>query len=266
MGERDTVLRSMHDTGLAAWFGGSLMGAVGLNGAAAKVEKPDERLAVSSMGWRRWTPVNFAAIGAHLLGASGILASERRRVAGQRGVAAMSVAKTGLTVAALGATGYAGVLGMKLNKAGRVPVGGPTESTDNTPMEVRAIQHRQRIVQWTVPALTGALVAVSALAGEQQKPRSVMRGVLGRMTGMGKLGSMGKFGSMGRMGRMKSMGRMGSMGPMRAMKNMGPMRAMKGMGPMAAMGKLGRLGGMGKRGDARKPAMMAMMGKFLQMK
>ena len=35
MSERDTVLRSMHDTGLAAWFGGSLMGAVGLNSAAA---------------------------------------------------------------------------------------------------------------------------------------------------------------------------------------------------------------------------------------
>jgi hypothetical protein len=28
-----------------------------------------------------------------------------------------------------------------------------------------------------VPALTGALLAVSALAGEQQKPQSVMRGV-----------------------------------------------------------------------------------------
>ncbi|MCX4721910.1 hypothetical protein [Streptomyces virginiae] len=34
MPERNTVLRSMHDLGLAAWFGGSLMGAVGLNVAA----------------------------------------------------------------------------------------------------------------------------------------------------------------------------------------------------------------------------------------
>lgn len=133
MGERDTVLRSMHDTGLAAWFGGSLMGAVGLNGAAAKVEKKEERLAVASMGWSRWAPVSLTAIAAHLAGATGILLSERRRVVGQRGVAAMSAAKTGLTLAAIGATAYSGTLGLKLNKAGHVPVEGPTKSADDTP-------------------------------------------------------------------------------------------------------------------------------------
>lgn len=181
MGERDTVLRSMHDTGLAAWFGGSLMGAVGLNGAAAKVEKKEERLAVASMGWSRWAPVSLTAIAAHLVGATGILLSERRRVAGQRGVAAMSAAKTGLTIAAMGATAYTGTLGMKLSKAGHVPVEGPTKSADDTPEDVRMIQRRQRIAQWSVPALTGALLAVSALAGEQQKPTSIAQGVVGRI-------------------------------------------------------------------------------------
>jgi hypothetical protein len=34
MAQDNTVARSLHDLGLAAWFGGSLMGAVGLNGAA----------------------------------------------------------------------------------------------------------------------------------------------------------------------------------------------------------------------------------------
>jgi hypothetical protein len=38
MAEDNTVARSLHDLGLAAWFGGSLMGAVGLNGAAAEDE------------------------------------------------------------------------------------------------------------------------------------------------------------------------------------------------------------------------------------
>jgi len=37
MSERNTVVRSLHDLGLAAWFGGSLAGAVGINGAAADV-------------------------------------------------------------------------------------------------------------------------------------------------------------------------------------------------------------------------------------
>jgi hypothetical protein len=35
MAQDNTLARSLHDVGLAAWFGGSLMGAVGLNGAAS---------------------------------------------------------------------------------------------------------------------------------------------------------------------------------------------------------------------------------------
>jgi hypothetical protein len=38
MAEDNTLARSLHDVGLAAWFGGSRMGAVGLNGAAAAVD------------------------------------------------------------------------------------------------------------------------------------------------------------------------------------------------------------------------------------
>ncbi|WP_433074209.1 hypothetical protein ACQP1P_26965 [Dactylosporangium sp. CA-052675] len=188
MDERDTVLRSMHDTGLAAWFGGSLMGAVGLNGAAGKVDNPRERLVVSSIGWDRWAPVNMAAIGAHLVGAAGILASERGRVFGQRGVGTMSAVKTALTAAALGATAYSRKLGKELEQAGEVPVQAVTEPAADTPASVRGVQRRQRIAQWSVPVLTGALIAVSALAGEQQKPGSVLRGVGARLGGAFGLG------------------------------------------------------------------------------
>lgn len=199
MGERDTVLRSMHDTGLAAWFGGSLMGAVGLNGATGKIKRRNERLAVASNGWRRWAPVNLAAIGAHLAGATALLVNERHRVTAQRGALAMSVTKAGLTLAALSATAYAGALGMRLGKAGEVPADSPTQSAADTPEDVSAIQRKQRIVQWTVPAFTGALVAISALAGEQQKPGSVASGVLGRMGQLGKVGKVG-MGNMGKLG------------------------------------------------------------------
>lgn len=54
MPERNTVIRSLHDLGLAAWFGGSLMGAVGLNGAAQDeggVGASRDR--ISSSGWRK---------------------------------------------------------------------------------------------------------------------------------------------------------------------------------------------------------------------
>ena len=66
MSEQNTVLRSMHDVGLAGWFGGSLMGAVGLNGAAAQAANPAERLQIASAGWDRWGPVNLAAIGRYV--------------------------------------------------------------------------------------------------------------------------------------------------------------------------------------------------------
>jgi len=52
--------------GAAAWFGGSLMGAVAVNGASRDVKDPAERAAVATAGWARWTPFAVAAIGAHL--------------------------------------------------------------------------------------------------------------------------------------------------------------------------------------------------------
>lgn len=184
MSERHTALRSMHDLGLAAWFGGSLMGALGVNGAAAKIDDSTQRLPVASAGWARWTPVNAAAIGAHLAGAVGELVTESPRVAAQSGVAKMSTVKTALTVGALAVTGYSRLLGMRLQKAGGPPVEGATEPNYQTPSNVAASQRQMKLLQWAIPALTGALVVVSAYMGEQQKPGQVFRGLLGRAGGL----------------------------------------------------------------------------------
>lgn len=181
MSEQNTMLRSMHDVGLAGWFGGSLMGAVGLNAAAAQVSNPAERLQIASAGWDRWAPVNLVAIGAHLVGAAGILAAEAPRVATQKGVGAMSVVKTALTAAALGATAYSRLAGKQMEKAGDAPVEGTTEPSPATPEDVSRAQRQQRVAQWMIPALTGALLVVSSLAGEQQKPSSVRSGVSARV-------------------------------------------------------------------------------------
>jgi hypothetical protein len=86
MSERNTVIRSLHDLGLAAWFGGSLAGAVAVNGAAADLPDPTTRLRVANAGWARWTPVNAIAIGAHLIGGTGLLRANRGRVSNQHGV------------------------------------------------------------------------------------------------------------------------------------------------------------------------------------
>jgi hypothetical protein len=194
MSERHTVIRSMHDLGLAAWFGGSLMGALGVNGAAAKVKEPTERLPVASAGWARWTPVNALAIGAHLFGAVGELVTESPRVFAQAGVGRMSVVKTGLTVAALAVTGYSRILGKKIDQAGTPNVEGTTEPNAATPSGVASCQRQLKVLQWAIPALTGAMIVVTAFAGEQQKPGQVLRGILnrgGHMRGAGR--GMGMF-------------------------------------------------------------------------
>ena len=178
---RNTVSRSMHDAGLAAWFGGTLANAVALNPAAAEAGSATATGAVANTGWDRWTPVNAAAIGAHVVGSLGQLAGNKGRLANQHGVASMALAKTALTVAALGATAYSRSLGRKVSENTAVPAESGTEPSSGTPVEVAAAQRQLRTLQWAVPALTGALVVVSSFAGEQQRASEVHRGLLGRV-------------------------------------------------------------------------------------
>jgi hypothetical protein len=181
MSSRNTVARTLHDVGLAAWFGGSLMGAIGVNGAAAAVDDPRQRTRVANAGWARWTPVNLAAIGAHVVGAAWLTWENKGRLTSQKGVLGMAAAKTALTAAALGATAYSRALGQKVISAGDVPSGGGTAPVAATPAEVASAQKQLQALQWVIPGLTGAMLGVNAYAGEQQRPGQVARGVLGRV-------------------------------------------------------------------------------------
>jgi hypothetical protein len=181
MAADNTVSRSLHDVGLAAWFGGSLMGAVGLNGAAATVEEPKQRLGVATAGWNRWTPVNLAGIAAHLAGGAVLLAANKGRLASQQGVGRATAIKAALTGAALAATVWSRALGAKLDEAGEVPVEGGTEPSVDTPEEVAKAQRQLKVLQWVIPALTGAVLVLNARMGEQQRPAQVTGGLLGRL-------------------------------------------------------------------------------------
>jgi hypothetical protein len=181
MAADNTVSRSLHDLGLAAWFGGSLMGAVGLNGAAAEVEEPKQRLRVATAGWNRWTPVNLAGIAAHVAGGAVLLGANKGRVASQQGVAQATVVKTALTGAALAATAWSRALGAKLDEAGEVPVEGGTDSSIDTPEDVAKAQRQLTALQWVIPVLTGAVLVLNARMGEQQRPAQVSGGLLGRL-------------------------------------------------------------------------------------
>ena len=180
MPERNTVIRSLHDLGLAAWFGGSLAGAVAVNGAAADVPDPTMRLRVANAGWARWTPVNAVAIGAHLIGGAGLLLANRGRTVAQKGVGASTVVKLVLTGAALGVTAYSRVLGKKLQQADGVPVEGGTDPAATTPPELAKAQRQLDVCQWLIPGLTGGIEVLTALQGEQQRPEQQVSGLLAK--------------------------------------------------------------------------------------
>ncbi|MET9928250.1 MULTISPECIES: hypothetical protein [unclassified Streptomyces] len=184
MSERNTALRSMHDLGLAAWFGGSLMGAVGLNSAAGAEGGTWRNTArIASVGWAKWTPVNAAAIAVHLVGSSGLLGANASRVVTQKGVAASTIAKTVLTGAALAATAYSRVLGKKIELASSDDPEALERAAEH-PIDTDKAQRDLARVQWVLPVLTGGLIVLNALHGEQQRPAEQLQGMLQRAGSM----------------------------------------------------------------------------------
>ncbi len=185
---RNTLVRVLHDVGGAAWFGGSLMGAVALNGASGDIQDPTERTRIAANGWGRWAPVNAAAIGAHVIGGIGLLVANRNRVGSQHGVGANTNIKTLLTVAATATTAYSGYLGAKLAKLDdeNTTAESGTVPHSSTPKPVADLQQQLRIAQWVTPVLTGLIITLGAQQGEQQKAGEVLSGKLKKAAG--KLG------------------------------------------------------------------------------
>ncbi|QGG94917.1 hypothetical protein [Actinomarinicola tropica] len=165
-GTRNTVARTLNDLGLATWFGGSLMGAVGLNGAAASADRPQQ---VARAGWRRWSVVNALAVTAYAAGALVVTKDNKGRILAQRGVAPTAAAKAALTGAALAATFYADVLGRRL---------AASEADGSVDDGAR---RRMAVVQWTVPLLTGGALVADSQLSEQQRPLQALGGVLERL-------------------------------------------------------------------------------------
>ena len=180
MTTRNTVIRSMHDVGLAVWCGGALMGAVGLNGAANRVTDGKDRAATASAGWARWSPVNAAAIAVHAIGGTGLIAANKGRVAGQDGVAANTTVKAALTGIALASTAFSGWKGAVVANAGQVEADGAVIPSAATPPEVASAQRQLRVAQWVTPAITVVLIVLGAAHGEQQRPSQVLKGLLSR--------------------------------------------------------------------------------------
>ncbi|MFG6446514.1 hypothetical protein ACFXQA_14735 [Microbacterium sp. P07] len=170
MSARNTLVRAMHDVGLAAWFGGTLMGAVGLNGATAKADKPADRLRLSSIGWAKWAPVQLAAIAVHGVGGIGLIAGNKARLAGQPEARTNTNIKLVVTGLAGAASLYSAILGATIAKHADEGGEGVTEPDEQASAALKAAQSKQKVMQWAIPALTGVLIVLGAQQGEQQRP------------------------------------------------------------------------------------------------
>jgi hypothetical protein len=170
MPSRNTLVRSLHDLGAAAWFGGSLMGAVGLNGAASTSSDPSERLRLASNGWARWTPVQLAAIAAHGVGGIGLILANKTRLANQQESRTNTVVKTIVTGLAGAASVTAAIAGATQAKHTEEGAPGVTEASSSNSAELTTALRIQKATQWLIPVLTGVIIVLGAQQGEQQRP------------------------------------------------------------------------------------------------
>jgi len=166
----DDAARILDTVGLAAWFGGSLVGAVAL----AKASDGGD-LEYENEVWRRWSPLQTGAIAAHLAGSVKLATTNKGRLAAQRGVPSVAIVKGVCTVGALGATVYASRLGREVHREEQDR--GDAERSAEGSEKLR----RLRKVQAVVPVLTGAMLVADARLGEQQRPTEVLKGVAQRL-------------------------------------------------------------------------------------
>lgn len=168
--------RVAHDLGLAAWFGGSTMGAVALNAATREVEEHTQRLRVADAGWFRWAPVVAVAMTAHFAGAAAL---PRLSSAGTRrgGPPPLAVLRTAFSLGAVLATAETGWSGRRVVAAGDVPVATAVQPIADTPEDVARAQRRLRVAQWLVPAFTAGIAVVNAVQQEADRRGRLLAGV-----------------------------------------------------------------------------------------
>ena len=167
MFNRTTLLAVLHDVGLAAWFGGAWMGAVGLNGATVEVDDHTQRTRVANAGWFRWAPIAGAALLAHVASAYALgrllpaPAGRSRTAAGIRGF------RTAMTLAAMVSTAETGISGGRVVRGGDVPVATAVTPIAATPPAVAAAQRRLGVAQWLVPGCTAVIFVLEAIQRQQ---------------------------------------------------------------------------------------------------
>lgn len=176
-----TITRTIHDVTQAAWFGGALMGAVSIPATRRAVDDERQGVRVADEAWTAWQPISTTAIATHLVAGLGMSWANKARLAAETGAMRTTALKTGLTLAAVATDAWSRRLGAELSDGtGALPTGSATARPEEATRR-DATRKRLRMAQWTTVALTGAVIALGARMGEQQRPRSLARGIADRL-------------------------------------------------------------------------------------
>jgi hypothetical protein len=187
--DNHAIAQAVHDVGSALWFGGTVMGVAGVNKSGSDLEQGIDRIRVAESAWGRFSPVQWAGIGATMLAGLQLTRVGGRRVALQKGFGSVGALKAGITVLGAAATAYSAYCGAKIGKAAeeayqrgdRIEVKDATVPTEQTPQEIATWQRRQRVAQYAVPVLAGANIVCGSYLVQSYRMGATAKGILRRL-------------------------------------------------------------------------------------
>jgi hypothetical protein len=183
------VAQAVHDLGAALWFGGSVMGAAGVNKAGEDLRDGVDKVRVAESAWRRFAPAQWLGIGAVMVAGSRLTWESKARLAVQHGLGRAGAAQATVVMAGTAATAFAAWSGRRIGQLTERAHerGEPFDTTDatvpnaGTPPEVKVWQRRQRVAQYLVPMLAGANIVLNAYLTQQYRPGATLAGIARRL-------------------------------------------------------------------------------------
>jgi hypothetical protein len=187
--DNHAVAQAVHDLGSALWFGGATMGAVGVNRSGKDLSQDIDRIRVAKVGWKRFSPLQWAGIAATTLAGLQLTRSSAGRLAMQRRFGSVGTMKAGVTALGALATVYASYCGKKISsiaeqaheRGEQLEVTDAITPTPRTAGKLAAWQRQQQVVQYVVPVLAGANIALGSYLVGSYRPGPTARGVLRRL-------------------------------------------------------------------------------------
>lgn len=168
------------------WFGGATMGVVGVNKSGRDLSRGIDRIRVAKSGWARFSPLEWAGIGATMLAGLQLTRSSTSRLTMHRSYRSVGAVKAGVTVVGALATAYAAFCGAKIaslaeqaqQRGEEVEVQDATTPTPRTTDNIATWQRQQQVVQYVVPVMAGANIALGSYLTGSYRPSATLKGMM----------------------------------------------------------------------------------------